>query len=311
MHSCRRRAWILLQAFWLAGVGAASQASPASVPPPTPLLAGRNVILADTSSMMRVHLPRRVTLSTRTRDGRQSISRFFRASRTSGFVGVALVKITANRFDPSELFLIGRFAACTKADCEPRKAMPVLYPNGDRSITIEAGTYRLMVITTQRNTRAILRLPSLDGRSSFAPSAEANVDFQDPPVRLGSARDSQVYSSGAVFDSGRVGFALSMMSLRLDASHHRYAHGICLYSGPAPPPDVAYGPHCGSASSSFHIGLVSDVHRYQFAMLTNYSGSSYLDDGDEQRSIGVWAAATSSFIKAAGARILTVEVTSE
>lgn len=241
-----------------------------------------------------------------------------------GAVGV-FVGIVLQPLEPTSAFdqvILGRFDPCSARKCELPRFNYVSPAEGDtqfdtgnafpRYIELPAGRYRLFLIG-DGPTRILLNLHGLQGSGRLVATADANVDAQSLPARLGTQGGDYMFASGATFDSAESGLFIANLFVQ-GREIENFHWGICAYNGPdAPPQEIAYGPHCtvlvrdgrmGAGASGRFMQLDRYSHKGFFVaqLSSTYAPDHFPPNLSGQRGLGAWYLTSSENVTAAGAQ---------
>jgi hypothetical protein len=258
-----------------------------------PRLRGVNVLTGGDMAYVSVRLTREARLVV----GHSSTPGGVTDGDKGRVAGVVVTRDPPDSDAPQVEYAAGRFAECSSPGCAARRFVGFQFP-ARRTPTLSPGDYRLYLLADGSPVRVVLRFRGLDGRARFAPSIDAYADLQTPLPRLSSI-DPTTYSAGAEVRTFSSGVILAMMSLEGER-HRRYAKGICSYTGPRPPQDVAYGPQCAALLGARHIGTYSDAERYSMVYLGLYSDNTVPPNTDGYRGVGMWAVTDGAIRRTAG-----------
>lgn len=221
-------------------LGLAPMTASASPPVPIPSLAGRTTVLASSTSVTTVRLPREIEMP------RPNMISFHGRGRVRGFV---LTQRGESMMEAPTYFTVAP-GYCGTPGCgrieAPRGGWSFL--TGTPTGKLPAGEYRLFVIADSADLRVELTIPELRGRTTISPSEPAAIDvdsFRTHPI---ATPDGTVYTGGGFSDMGgdTRGFALLQMWGHRDAPEPKaYAWGTCIYREREHPyRDHAFAPGC-------------------------------------------------------------------
>jgi hypothetical protein len=224
------------------------------------------------------------------------------------FAALVLVQDPPQRVPRLDRFVVAaRFGLCKGEACDPGREVvdyTLTTSSSNSPARLEAGRYRLYLITDGAETTATLRLhgPRRE-RAILSPTEEAPASVKAPEPVLNQRDGNVVWSAGDSYYSGRFGFSIS--AFFIDAENFGGGtFGICQYDVlTAPPPQMAYGPHCSAAALPAGSGY--------FGALPSAEGDSrigriavfgYHDRGlsgansnvTGERGLGAWIASSSS-----------------
>lgn len=183
------------------------------------LLRGTNVIRTDQGSMLRVRLPRDVTLRYQPKE-LFSKGGLIDVKGGGRIAGVVLTP-DALRSTADLPFVALQVRECLEPGCQDGTVMKAAHPYGfNVTRRLPAGLYRLYVLVDHAKTRITLKLPGLVGDSVLRTEKPVALDIATPASTVSHSGEATIYEGSHVsrFESNR-GLAFSGTWLR--GNHYR------------------------------------------------------------------------------------------
>lgn len=280
------------------GLGPTAPSSVAAAEVQRVTLAGTNIIEGSQPSVIHVRIPEDVTVDMRLSPYRvKGPNRSVMLQGDGRLVGVALTSMPPVGAVPNSRFLLsGRLGTCGRSGCSPGENIvnfqwPSRYPgqDGPRRHELVAGDYRLFLLADGAPVRIRLKLQGLGGRVHISPRDPAMLDLETPRPDVAHLDGPSYFSAGGVFEAGRRGLAVSLLSLLGPKDSVYSAYGMCGRQGSVSVPigDPAYGPYCSGAATGGWVGTWNESGRFDVTFLQGYDESD-LPPADGTRTHGVW-----------------------
>ena len=256
---------------------------------------GTMTFAASESRSVLIHVPRTAVIPDTERHRRlQGPNRWVRIEGGGRFVGVVMVRephVPGAR--PQWPIVIGQFRECDRPGCYGRRVHNYLGPDFDNEedgIKIPTGDYRIHLVTDGDPARVTISFQGLDGEALITPRDSSPLDLKTPEQSL-VGDGNHLWSAGASYQAGSVGFSLSATWVKLGSTSQGFNMGTCQIQWPTAPPEAAYGPHCNYLGAGTLWGSLEPIDDDEFVLI-NYFG--YHDQGagpesiDGRFGLGTW-----------------------
>lgn len=238
-----------------------------------PVLAGTTKVAGSSTGVMRVTLPRPVTIATR--EGANPDITLEGAGRLTG---VVLTQSNVGEYERSSLTAV-RFGYCGEPGCSSGSPSELqVYGRGaapQEPVTLEAGTYLLYVIADGSPVTATLRLRGLPGKTTLVPNGETHSGFVSPTAANSTAlpgEDSFWYGEEVDF-RGEAGMVVAI--LRFDVDNWVDIHyGDCAYQGSQTRTPASFSPACPGGISVYYneMSATPSSHAFDVPILSEIGG---------------------------------------
>lgn len=249
-----------------------------------------------------VEVPNKVWIDSSTVDARKDgPNSDVSISGKGAFVGVAFVnRSTDEAVTMRNLLIVGRWDVCDGGGC-PREHVYYVQGNASaRRVVLLPGTYDVHLIGGPGPIEITLRFHGGTGGATKVVADEPSpVDLKAPPAEVTRTdQGAYVASSGSEFDTGRVGFSVSLMYVRAERPLDSLSGGVCQINGPTAPPRHLFGPQCFALTRAGfgpgHYSIAESVRGREYTLMPLFSYAEndmgQMPTLDGRRGLGAWVA---------------------
>lgn len=239
------------------------QVAPAAAAPKIPVLRGRTVAVADSTSFTTVRVPRPIDIA----EGWEITSHGRGRLR-----GLVLTQVGENILDtPTYAMVFPGY--CTTAGCgDPEeRGGGSGFLTGTEDWNLPAGTYRMYVIADAARVRIEVGIDGYSGRTTIPVTQPAAVDFDSFRSHAITTPDGTIYAGGGFSElgGGVRGFATMKMwglSNALGSPRPTAFQGCWYYDRSHPAPDHAFLPGCPGSGRTPGLHVIPDGSGYVYGL---------------------------------------------